>query len=351
MKDRYLKHDELLDLIDIQIWQFVDPETYGAVNQAHAAFFGVTKNNLEHRKFSEILPLETVEALVDRNSQIFLSGMPISTVKIIRNHKGEERCITITKTPKLNSRKKVEYVVCTGTDITEYKALETDLHHSNATLRTFLAASPIGIGIVENRKISWVNDQMMKMFGCDCPDEVVGRSTREFYADSDDFASLGNEIYNKLMRGDSVEKDLLFKRKDGSEFFGHLKLSSYDRSDPAEKVIVTISDITWRRKVEEQRIQSEKLKGVIEMAGAVCHELNQPLQTILGFSELLMLDLENDNPLYKQLNIIVGQIKRMGQITDKLHKITKYETKDYLKGKIIDINKSAAGAKFEALSP
>ena len=47
-------------------------------------------------------------------------------------------------------------------------------------------------------------------------------------------------------------------------------------------------------KIEEQRIQSEKLKGVIEMAGAVCHELNQPLQTILGFSELLMLDLENN---------------------------------------------------------
>jgi signal transduction histidine kinase len=179
---------------------------------------------------------------------------------------------------------------------------------------------------------------------------MVGRSTREFHANKDDFVNFGNQVYDKLMKGDSVEKDLVFKRKDGSEFIGHLKMSSYDTSDPAKKAIITISDITWRKKVEEQRIHGEKLKGVIEMAGAVCHELNQPLQAISGYSELLMMDLENDNPLYGQLNTIVGQINRMGELTSKLHKITKYETKDYLEGKIIDIDRSASEPEVAVLS-
>jgi PAS domain S-box-containing protein len=152
---------------------------------------------------------------------------------------------------RLNTHGNVEYVICSGIDVTDHKALEADLHQSNATLRTFLTASPIGIGIVENRKISWVNEQMAKLFGCDCTDEIVGRSTREFYADKDDFDKLGNEVYNKLLRGNPVEKDLLFKRGDGSEFIGHLKMSSYDASAPAKKAIITISDITWRRKSEE----------------------------------------------------------------------------------------------------
>ena len=49
----------------------------------------------------------------------------------------------------------------------------------------------------------------------------------------------------------------------------------------------------------------EELQAIIEMAGAVCHELNQPLQSMSGYCKLLMMDLEE-----------------------------KYETKDYLKEKL-----------------
>ena len=35
-----------------------------------------------------------------------------------------------------------------------------------------------------------------------------------------------------------------------------------------------------RRQLEEERLQRERLQGVIEMAGAACHELNQPLQVL-----------------------------------------------------------------------
>jgi len=54
------------------------------------------------------------------------------------------------------------------------------------------------------------------------------------------------------------------------------------------------------------------------------------------------MDMENNNPIYGQLNTIIEQVKRMGELTRKLQKITKYETKDYLEGKIIDIEKSTS---------
>jgi DNA-binding response OmpR family regulator len=94
-----------------------------------------------------------------------------------------------------------------------------------------------------------------------------------------------------------------------------------------------------RRVVELQTtlVEKEKLQGVIEMAGAVCHELNQPLQVVSALSELLILDVENDTPLYKNIKNIRAQIDRMSITTRKLMKITKYKTKDYLNGKIIDI--------------
>ncbi len=98
-----------------------------------------------------------------------------------------------------------------------------------------------------------------------------------------------------------------------------------------------------RRMIELQAslIEKEKLQGILEMAGAVCHELNQPLQVVSGISELLTMDIQENNPLYKKMALIKEQTERMGQITLKLAKITSYETKDYLEGKIVDIDKSS----------
>ena len=98
-----------------------------------------------------------------------------------------------------------------------------------------------------------------------------------------------------------------------------------------------------RRMVELQTslIEKEKLQGVIEMSGTVCHEMNQPIQVIAGYSELMLMDISEDNPLYKKIKIISEQIDKLALITEKLMRVTKYETKDYLESKIIDIDRAS----------
>ncbi len=98
--------------------------------------------------------------------------------------------------------------------------------------------------------------------------------------------------------------------------------------------------VTQRKRAEEERLRSEKFQGVLEMAGAVSHEMNQPMQVILGLSELLMIDLSADSPEYENIKTIKEQIARMGIITKKLMKITQYKTKGYLEKEIIDIDES-----------
>lgn len=111
--------------------------------------------------------------------------------------------------------------------------------------------------------------------------------------------------------------------------------------DDRECFIVNFADISKHKQAEFERIQKEKLAGVVEMAGAVCHEMNQPLQVVAGLSELLMMDVDEKEPLFSILMDIKEQTKRMSEITKKLMKVTKYETKEYLEGKIIDIDKAA----------
>ncbi len=103
--------------------------------------------------------------------------------------------------------------------------------------------------------------------------------------------------------------------------------------------------IRRRHSAEDQLLQHEKMEGAMEMAGAVCHELNQPLQMILGNSEIMLLDLEPDHPMAKRIIRIQEQVKRMSQTTRNLIKITRYETKQFPQGTVIDIDMASTNDK------
>ena len=97
-----------------------------------------------------------------------------------------------------------------------------------------------------------------------------------------------------------------------------------------------------QKRSEFERLQKEKLQGVIELAGAVCHEMNQPMQAVSGHADLLMLEVDPHDRLYARVATISEQVTRMGVITKKLMSITRYKTKGYLSGRIFDIDQAAS---------
>ena len=151
-----------------------------------------------------------------------------------------------------------------------------------------------------------------------------------------------NDIIPYIRRNVSdytLEKTLLTKK--GPRYFHITIKRMLDISDKYRGMLIILDDLTELKKAEKERIQKEKLEGVLEMAGAVCHEINQPLQVILGQTELLKMDSEINKSLQNNLEIIASQIDKMAKITRKLMNITKYETKRYLSTTIIDIEKAS----------
>ena len=110
-------------------------------------------------------------------------------------------------------------------------------------------------------------------------------------------------------------------------------------------ILLAIEDITERKMAEEFMLEKEKLQGVLEMAGAICHELNQPLQIVSGYSEILLIDKENSNYNFKAIKGIKDGIERIGLLMNKILRITHYQTKPYLNNKIIDIEKASQHEK------
>lgn len=108
-------------------------------------------------------------------------------------------------------------------------------------------------------------------------------------------------------------------------------------------LVAAIEIALHRHRSESERIYREKLQAVLETTGAICHELNQPMMALSGYTELLMRDLDPSDPAYPKIVKIRSQVERMGAITQKLMGITRYETRDYAKGtRIVDIDKSSS---------
>jgi PAS domain S-box-containing protein len=105
--------------------------------------------------------------------------------------------------------------------------------------------------------------------------------------------------------------------------------------------VAVLYDLTEKNKAAQDRMEKEKLEGVLETAGAVCHEFNQPLQAISGYTELMAVQLAG-HKAGSYIEKLTTQIERMRDITDKLQGVTRVEITEYAGDtKIIDIHRSS----------
>lgn len=125
----------------------------------------------------------------------------------------------------------------------------------------------------------------------------------------------------------------------------HLRITTQPLNlQKGKAVLVSIEDITKAKKYEQAKLDKEKLSAVLQTAGAICHEINQPLMAILGFSELLIDDAAHGQIHEDNVKEIKDQADRLAKITSKLMDITKYKTKKYLRSQILDIDAASSDA-------
>jgi len=219
----------------------------------------------------------------------------------------------------------------------ERKEAEEKIKDQRRIMEKILESSPVGIALVQNRKFKWVNAEMVQMFGYGDKEEIQNNSVRMVYSATRDYDYAGQAIYDSLMTHGTADYEIDVVKKDGTLFPAHIRINCTDNDDPMAWTIATVTDISQRKAVEEETYERERLQGVLEMAGAVCHEINQPLQAILGYSELLLLGPEPDIAK-KNLDSIKSQASRLGEITKRLSNITRYKTIEYPGNtKIVDI--------------
>ncbi len=201
-------------------------------------------------------------------------------------------------------------------DITEKRNMERQLAQQEEFRSRLLESFPDLILVVDlEERYTFVSSRAEALLGYR-PDEMLGRKISEMADHAPDLVSL----YQTLVSGDQAfgAAEYGTRHRDGSA--RTMRAAGSQLADAEGKisgVIFSLRDITIERKLEQQVVESERLAAMGAMIGGVAHELNNPLTSILGVSELLQ-DTETNETSRKQLGMLQQQARRAAEIVQNL---------------------------------
>jgi len=207
--------------------------------------------------------------------------------------------------------------------------------------------SPIGGYIVQDACFTYVNPEFMRITGYGM-DELIGTEPLNIVQPQNRGQVRENCIL--MLKGlRQFPYEFLIDDKEGNpKWIMETATSIQYRGRRA--AMCYFMDISNAKQAEKERLDKEKLFSVLEIAGAVGHELNNPLQVVLTSTEKLAPALDANQRQILLYKLLKKNVERMQDIINKFQNITQYATKTYVGGKkIIDIDAAALQRPVEEL--
>ena len=168
---------------------------------------------------------------------------------------GEQRQVEIYSGPIVYGDREFQYLIIH--DVTDRHQMEEALRLSKSTLQSIFRAAPNGIGMVHDRIILWVNQEVCTMTGYSSQ-ELVGQSARMLYESDEEFTRVGSEKYAKIRELGKGTVETRWKLKDGSLIDILLSSTAIDPNNFSAGVIFTATDVSQLKSTGAQLHQSEE---------------------------------------------------------------------------------------------
>ncbi len=211
--------------------------------------------------------------------------------------------------PYFSEDNKILGFVVNGRNITYSKQTEMALKESEDKLRTVIESSPTITFVLDKTGVFELSEgKELKALGLK-PGEVVGLSAFEVYKDYPDTI---NSIKGALS-GETRESEL---NVDGVVFDVQYSPLKNEKGE-IEKVIGVASNITERKKTQEELQKIQKLESLGVLAGGIAHDFNNLLGGIFGYIDLAH-DIAKDDEVLGFLIKTLNTIDRARNLTRQL---------------------------------
>lgn len=216
----------------------------------------------------------------------------------------------------------------------EHRTDQEALRRSEARYRSLFERAAYGIfRSTLQGAVTDANPALATMLGYDAPADIVSLNLqRDIYVEGSDRERIINQYHQG--RGDTFETR--WRRKDGKIIT--VKLSgrtAMDRKGELDGYEVIVEDVTERRALEEQLRHAQKMEAVGRLAGGVAHDFNNLLTVIKGYSELILCQLVEADPIRSQLDEIRKAADRAATLTRQL---LAFSRRQVLAPKVLDLN-------------
>jgi two-component system, cell cycle sensor histidine kinase and response regulator CckA len=225
----------------------------------------------------------------------------------------------------------VQRYVGSGRDITEWRQAEDALKESREYLNQIInhISDPIFVKDSEHNFVL-VNDAMCAFLGRQ-REELIGvlsnvrNVAQSLWEQEETVIRTGREIITEdnIPDGQGNIHTLMTK-----------KSLLMDKSGN-KQIVGVLRDMTEYKRLEAQFIQAQKMEAIGLLAGGVAHDFNNLLNVIKGYSELILDDLDPNNPIREDLEQIRDAGQRAAVLTSQL---LAFGRKQILQPEILDLN-------------
>jgi len=233
--------------------------------------------------------------------------------ELFQRKDGERFWVEITSTPVMHNGQ-FRYYLANWLDITERKQVEEKITQAAEEWRTTFDSITDLVSIHDKDfRLTRVNKAFADTFNMK-PKELIGKACYEIVHGT-------NEPVPDCPHKATIET----KEPATAELFEphlgiHLEVTTSPIFNEKGEVVASVHvarDITERKRTEEQLIVTDRLASIGELASGIAHELNNPLTSIIGFSQLL-LDKDISDDVKNDLKIIYSEARRTAEVVKSL---------------------------------
>lgn len=201
----------------------------------------------------------------------------------------------------------------------EPKLFEIDVSSPERLYYDLFEQSAEGIILLDQKgTILNCNRRAEEIFSCS-KSEFIGKPISVLL--DNDQISLLLKGWDALKNGERFTKPIEIVRttKDGKRIPVEIHISGvYDSSGKLEVIQCAVRDISWRKQLEQQLAQTQKMESLGMMAGGIAHDFNNLLGGILGYATYAQSLMDKSHPAYKSVSTIIEAAKRASELTRQL---------------------------------
>ena len=201
-------------------------------------------------------------------------------------------------------------------DITELKRTQEALRESEERYRQITENSLTGIYVYQDGRSAYANRRLAEMLGHN-PEEILGIPFLD--AIHPDDRNMVKEMAQARLAGQPAPNhyELRLLHKDGHTVWSEVLSHRIDyQGRPG--ILGNIADVTESRILRQQLIQAQKMEAIGTMTGGIAHDFNNLLTIINGYTELILSEKTEDDPIYADLKKILETGRKGAEMVQRL---------------------------------